>query len=68
LNPEVLEAEFRAMKIESACSEADGDERIAHNDFTVNETRIENSVKFMPLWIEAFVLTAITLTFGSILS
>lgn len=42
--------------------------RLAYNDFISNETRNENSLKFVPLWCEAFVITAISSTFGAILT
>lgn len=69
LDPEVLEAEFIHLKIQSATNMNDPnlDQRIAHNDFTTNDTRVENSLKFLPLWIEAFILVAINMTFGPIM-
>ena len=42
------------------------DARLAHNDFNNNDARFENSLKFLPIWAEAFVITSIAFTFGPI--
>lgn len=42
-------------------------QRIAVNDFIQNENRQENSLKFLPIWMEVFVITALAGTFGLIL-
>ena len=42
------------------------DTRLAHNDFFNSEARLENSLKFLPIWSEAFVITSIAWTFGPI--
>lgn len=44
------------------------EERIAINDFLSNENRVENSLKFLVMWLEAFVLTSIMGTFAPVLS
>lgn len=41
---------------------------MANNDISSNDSRIENSLKFLPLWIEAFIITALTLSFGPVLN
>lgn len=41
---------------------------MANNDFSSNDSRIENSLKFLPLWIEAFIITSLALSFGPILN
>lgn len=59
------------MRIISAGKEvgsgALNEKRIAINDFIQNENRNENSLKFLPIWIEAFVLTSLSGTFGPVL-
>lgn len=58
------------MRIISAGKEAGNgglnEKRIAINDFIQNENRQENSLKFLPIWIEAFVLTSLSATFGPV--
>lgn len=44
------------------------DARLAMNDFYNNESRFENSLKFLPIWAEAFVITALAWTFAPVLS
>ena len=59
------------MKLKSVVSANTANEsgkRMAVNDFVSNEMRTENSLKFMPLWMEAFFLTALTASFRSILT
>lgn len=69
LDPDELEAEFKGFKLASATSnQNDGEFRMANNDFSSNDSRIENSLKFLPLWIEAFIITSLTLSFGPILN
>ena len=43
------------------------DARLAHNDFYNLESRQENSLKYLPIWSEAFVITSIVWTFASVL-
>lgn len=69
LDPTELESTFKAMKVASVTvTEEVDDQRLACNDFLASENRLENSLKFLPLWIEAFILTALSMTFGPILS
>lgn len=42
------------------------DARLAHNDFLNLESRMENSLKNLPIWSEAFVITALAWTFAPI--
>jgi len=42
--------------------------RIAVNDFLSNDNRVENSLKFLVMWLEAFLITSLTGTFGPIFS
>ena len=42
------------------------DARLAHNDFVNNESRFENSLKFLPIWSEAFVMISLAWTFGPV--
>ena len=44
------------------------DARLAHNDFYNLESRQENSLKYLPIWAEAFVITAIVWTFAPVLT
>lgn len=44
------------------------DARLALNDFYYSEARFENSLKFLPIWAEAFVITALAWTFAPVLS
>lgn len=71
IDPDVLYMEFVQMRIISAGKEAAnvgiGEKRIAINDFIQNENRNENSLKFLPIWIEAFMLTSLSGTFGPVL-
>ncbi len=41
---------------------------MSHNDFYNNESRFENSLKFLPIWAEAFVITSLVWTFAPIFS
>lgn len=68
MDPEVLEAEFKAMKIKSARSDNDPhvEQRIAYNDYVMNDNRLENSLKFIPIWLEAFLMISISMTFGPV--
>jgi hypothetical protein len=66
---EILAA-FRARRLKSAASAAGSDfgdqkseARIAINDFASNDMRIENSLKFIPMWLEAFLIMSIAWTF-----
>lgn len=43
------------------------DARLAHNDFYNLESRQENSLKYLPIWSEAFVITSIVWTFAPVL-
>lgn len=45
------------------------DFRIAINDFSspLLEMRIENSLKFIPMWLEAFIIMALAWTFQPLL-
>lgn len=43
------------------------DARLAHNDFQGQESRQENSLKYLPIWSEAFVITALTWAFAPVL-
>ena len=67
LDPAELEATFKAMKVASSAEETD-ELRFACNDILCSESRQENSLKYLALWLEAFVITAIAMTFGPILS
>lgn len=49
-------------------SVVNSEKRIAVNDFLLNENRAENSLKFLVMWLEAFLITALTGTFGPLLS
>lgn len=42
------------------------DARLAHNDFYNQESRQENSLKYLPIWSEAFVITSLVWTFASV--
>lgn len=42
------------------------DKRAPMNDFISNETRFENSLKFTPIWLEAFIITSIVWAFGGL--
>ena len=42
------------------------DARLANNDFVNNESRFENSLKFLPIWSEAFVMISLAWTFGPV--
>ena len=42
------------------------DARLAHNDFYNLESRQENSLKYLPIWAEAFVITSLAWTFAPI--
>lgn len=44
------------------------EKRISHIDFVDNDTRYENSLKFLPIWLEAFMLTALSNAFGPVLN
>ena len=44
------------------------DARLAHNDFLNLESRLENSLKYLPIWAEAFVITSLVWTFAPVLS
>jgi hypothetical protein len=70
MDPVELETQFRAARLARAVTGDDlhGNFRLAHNDFTSNEARNENSLKFVALWCEAFLLTAIAHSFGAVLS
>ena len=44
------------------------DARLAHNDFFNIESRQENSLKYLPIWSEAFVITSLAWTFAPVLT
>ena len=44
------------------------DARLAYNDFYNLESRQENSLKYLPIWSEAFVITSMVWTFAPILN
>lgn len=44
------------------------DARLAHNDFFNLESRQENSLKYLPIWSEAFVITSLVWTFAPVLN
>jgi hypothetical protein len=52
----------------AAADTINSEERIAVNDFLSNENRVENSLKFLVMWLEAFLITALVGTFGPIFS
>jgi hypothetical protein len=70
MDPTELEAKFKAARLARAVTGDDlhGHFRLSHNDFISNETRNENSMKFVAIWCEAFLLTAIAHSFGAVLS
>jgi len=69
LDPEVLQTEFSVIRLPSAATNTvNSEERIAVNDFLSNENRVENSLKFLVMWLEAFLITALVGTFGPIFS
>ena len=69
LDPEILQSEFTVKRLPSAGNDnVNSEERIAVNDFLSSENRAENSLKFLVMWLEAFLLTALTGTFGPIFS
>lgn len=43
------------------------DARLAHNDYYNLESRQENSLKYLPIWSEAFVITSLVWTFAAVL-
>ena len=62
------------MRLESASKESSMSvsnveevKRIVTTDFVSNESRKENSQKFLPIWLEAFMLTAMAHTFGPVM-
>ena len=64
---------FKGAKLTSAIGEStaefvgkSSDARLANNDFVNNESRQENSLKFLPIWSEAFVLMSLAWTFGPV--
>ena len=64
---------FKGSRLTSAIGEStsefvgkSSDARLANNDFINNESRQENSLKFLPIWSEAFVLISLAWTFGPI--
>ena len=70
INGEGILDYFQNMKVKSAGEAHSGDfvggkgeTRISYNDYVTNEARFENSLKFLPIWCEAFVITAIIWTF-----
>jgi hypothetical protein len=70
LDPMEILAAFKARRLKSAANEVGSDfgdkqssARIAINDFASNEMRIENSLKFIPMWLEAFLIMSIAWTF-----
>lgn len=74
MDPEKLLEEFKSMRLESAGKESslsvanvDDIKRIVTTDFVGNEARYENSLKFLPIWLEAFILTAIAHSFGPVM-
>ena len=69
LDPDVLQSEFTVTRLPSAANDkVNSEKRIAVNDFLSNDNRVENSLKFLVMWLEAFLITALTGTFGPILS
>jgi len=71
LDPHEVYERFANRRLPSALTEAGSDFisrkndiRIASNDFVANDTRFENSLKFLPIWCEAFVLTSLVWTFA----
>ena len=65
---------FKNKRLKSAANEVGSefgpkkvDFRIAINDFASNDMRIENSLKFIPMWLEAFTIMSIAWTFQPIL-
>ena len=71
VDPSKLLAEFKDMRLLSAKTDNDKNSedtaRIPHTDFVTSESRYENSLKFLPIWLEAFVITSMALTFGPIM-
>lgn len=70
IEPQEIYDRFMAMRLKSAAGEvsgefvgAKGEFRISVCDYTNNETRFENSLKFLPIWCEAFVVTSLVWTF-----
>ena len=64
---------FKSLRLTSAIGESttefvgkSSEARLANNDFVNNESRFENSLKFLPIWSEAFVLTSLAWTFGPV--
>jgi len=69
ISPYELESEFKQYKIPSiTLTPGEDSKRLPYCDFLSNETRLENSLKYLPIWIEAFIITSITMTFGQILN
>jgi hypothetical protein len=74
LDPMEILAAFKARRLRSAATEVGSDfgdkqseARIAINDFASNDMRIENSLKFIPMWLEAFLIMSIAWTFQPLL-
>ena len=68
-----LLAMFMGIRLTSAKGESttefvgsSSDARLANNDFVNNESRFENSLKFLPIWSEAFVMMSLAWTFGPV--
>ena len=75
IDPVALLGRFMGIRLTSAVGESttefvgsSSDARLANNDFVNNEARFENSLKFLPIWSEAFVLLSLAWTFGPVMN
>jgi hypothetical protein len=69
LDPIALEKEFKRMRIPKADKGEDLHNlfRLAYNDFVSSDARLENSLKYVAPWCEAFVISGLLNTFGPVL-